>query len=93
MKKQVRVVKVLLTTLLLCLAIGLVTPVQAQCPMCRATAESNLANGGSEGRGLNNGILYMLAVPYVMVGVIGFIWWRNRRREEAAATHGEGEWS
>jgi hypothetical protein len=49
--------------------------------MCRIAAESNLENGGSEGKGLNLGILYMLATPYLLVGTIGFIWWRNRRRQ------------
>ena len=53
----------------------------AQCPMCRATAESNLANGGTEGQGLNQGILYLLGMPYVLVGIIGFVWWRNRKQE------------
>ena len=57
-------------------------PVQAQCPMCKMSAESNLKNGGSAGKGLNNGILFMLATPYLLVGIIGFVWWRNRKREE-----------
>lgn len=52
----------------------------AQCPMCKMSAESNLKNGGSAGKGLNTGILYMLALPYTLVGVIGFIWWKNNRR-------------
>ncbi|MEM1218658.1 MAG: hypothetical protein AAGH79_07090 [Bacteroidota bacterium] len=59
-----------------------VNDVQAQCPMCRMSAESNLKNGGTAGRGLNNGILYMLATPYLIVGAIGYVWWRNRRKEE-----------
>lgn len=54
----------------------------AQCPMCRATAESNLANGGTEGKGLNNGILYMLGMPYVLIGTIAFLWWKNRKTED-----------
>lgn len=54
----------------------------AQCPMCRMSAESNLQNGGEAGKGLNNGILYMLATPYLLVGVIGYMWWRNRRKED-----------
>lgn len=56
--------------------------VDAQCPMCKMSAESNLKNGGTAGRGLNAGILYMLALPYTLVGTIGFIWWRNNRRKE-----------
>ncbi len=54
----------------------------AQCPMCRMSAESNLKNGGTAGKGLNAGILYMLATPYLLVGVLGYIWYRHRRKEE-----------
>ncbi len=54
--------------------------IAAQCPMCKMSAESNLKNGGTTGKGLNAGILYMLALPYTLVGVIGFIWWKNNRR-------------
>jgi hypothetical protein len=57
----------------------------AQCPMCRATAESNLANGGTEGQGLNRGILYLLAMPYLLSAVLGYIWWRNRRPDHEMA--------
>ncbi|HZV71763.1 MAG TPA: hypothetical protein VFG10_19580 [Saprospiraceae bacterium] len=53
----------------------------AQCPMCHLSAESNLAHGGSTGKGLNAGILYMLALPYSVVGVFGIILWRNSRRQ------------
>ncbi|MEQ8707299.1 MAG: hypothetical protein RIC19_25425 [Phaeodactylibacter sp.] len=63
------------------LSVVSVPDVAAQCPMCRMSAESNLKNGGTDGKGLNNGILYMLATPYMLIGVIGFIWWRNRRKE------------
>ena len=54
--------------------------VAAQCPMCKMSAESNLKNGGTMGKGLNAGILYMLALPYSLVGIIGFIWWKNNKR-------------
>jgi len=55
---------------------------EAQCPMCRMSAESNLKNGGSSGKGLNAGILYMLATPYLMIGAIGYIWWRNQKKKK-----------
>jgi hypothetical protein len=56
-------------------------PVQAQCPMCKIAAESNMKNGGTAGKGLNNGILYMLVTPYLIVGAIAYFWWRNRKKE------------
>ncbi len=79
-----RFFRYVLTLALIFFSLSLVAPPEAgaQCPMCRMSAESNLGNGGKEGRGLNTGILYMLATPYLLVGVIGYIWWRNRRKEE-----------
>lgn len=56
--------------------------VQAQCPMCKIGAESNLKNGGKAGKGLNTGILFMLSAPYLIVGGIGYVWWRNRKKGE-----------
>ena len=80
---KIRITKYLsMLALALVLSIGASTPVQAQCPMCRMSAESNLKNGGMDGRGLNKGILFMLAMPYLVVGSIGFLWWKNRRKEE-----------
>lgn len=55
---------------------------EAQCPMCRMSAESNLENGGTQGKGLNAGIMYMLSLPYIMVAGLGFWWYRNRKTEE-----------
>jgi len=54
----------------------------AQCPMCKLSTEQNLKDGGTAGKGLNKGILYMFAAPYLMVGTLGFIWWYNRKKEE-----------
>ncbi len=68
-------------TLLVFLTVA--TPlVEAQCPMCRMSAESNLKAGGTIGRGLNTGILFLFAMPYLVVGTLGFIWWKNKRNEE-----------
>lgn len=51
----------------------------AQCPMCKLSAESNLRDGGSAGKGLNNGILYMFALPYLLVGSMAYLWYKNRK--------------
>jgi hypothetical protein len=70
-----------LFALLFALNMAPVNDLHAQCPMCRMSAESNLKDGGSAGKGLNAGILFMLAMPYLLVGTIGYVWWRNRRQE------------
>lgn len=54
----------------------------AQCPMCRMSAESNLEHGGTMGKGLNSGILYMLAIPYLLVACLGIIWYKNRKKTD-----------
>lgn len=54
----------------------------AQCPMCKMAAESNLDHGGTAGKGLNKGILFMLSMPYILVASLGLIWYRHRRKGE-----------
>jgi hypothetical protein len=55
--------------------------VKAQCAMCSATVESNASGGNKQTAGLNNGILYLLAAPYIAVGVVGYIWYKKYRRK------------
>ena len=60
----------------LLLALGLlVVPVEvmeAQCVMCKAVAEDSAAEG-AVGQGINQGILYIMAVPYILIGTIGYL--------------------
>ena len=53
----------------------------SQCSMCSATAENSVANGNTEGDGLNDGILYLLAAPYLAVVGIGYLWYKNYRKK------------
>ncbi len=41
---------------------------EAQCAMCRAALESEADN--SQAEGINNGIVYLMAIPYILVGVV-----------------------
>ena len=43
---------------------------QAQCAMCRAAIESEGNN--QTAAAINDGIVYLMAIPYVLVGVLGF---------------------
>jgi hypothetical protein len=66
------------TKWLLCLALLLVVNVVfAQCPMCRMSAETNLKDGGTEAAGLNQGIIYLLTLPYLLMGTLGYLWYKN----------------
>jgi high-affinity nickel permease len=50
----------------------------AQCSMCRTTAESDLnQGGGSIAKGLNSGILYLMAVPYLVLVIGGYFFFKK----------------
>ncbi|MFX0555452.1 hypothetical protein ACOCEA_01560 [Maribacter sp. CXY002] len=50
---------------------------EAQCAMCRAVLESE--ESGNAAEGINNGIVYLMAIPYVLVaGLFYFIYRRMR---------------
>ncbi len=52
----------------------------AQCPMCRTAVESGMnEEGNTKGRGLNDGIIYLLAAPYLAIGIVGGIWYKKNK--------------
>ena len=56
----------------------------AQCAMCRATVENNVSNGEAGiANGLNYGILYLFVTPYLIVAVLGFLWYRNSKQKKS----------
>jgi hypothetical protein len=56
----------------------------AQCAMCRASVENNVSNGETSiGAGLNNGILYLFVMPYLIAAVVGFFWYRAAKKRKA----------
>ena len=74
--RRLLTISVLLITLVL-----LASPeLAAQCQACKSTVETNLASGGNSGIGLNKGILYLLAMPYVMIVSIGIVWYLRTKR-------------
>lgn len=54
------------------------TPAFSQCAMCKTTAESDLSNGGSIANGLNTGILYLMAIPYVVIMAGGYFFFKKQ---------------
>jgi hypothetical protein len=50
--------------------------IYAQCSICSKTASQM---GEEAGRGLNGGILYLAAAPFLILSYIGYKWWRNNQ--------------
>lgn len=57
----------------------------AQCAMCKATVTENVISGKGKGQGLNSGILYLMAFPYIIASVIGFFWYRAYKKKKQTA--------
>jgi len=79
--KKILFITILVATLLLVID----QDIFAQCAMCRATVENNLNSGASSiGAGLNSGILYLMAFPYVLLSIVAFVWYRTYRKAHGA---------
>ncbi|MDC6361460.1 MULTISPECIES: hypothetical protein [Flavobacteriaceae] len=63
--------------LLLILLMMAPTLAEAQCAMCRAVVESEV--DGKTAEGINNGIVYLMAFPYLLVAGLGYFVYRKMR--------------
>ena len=57
-------------SILLVLVFLAALPLDAQCAMCRAVLESE--ENLSQAKGVNNGIVYLMAIPYILVALTAF---------------------
>ncbi len=53
---------------------------EAQCSMCRAVLESEADQ--SAAKGINDGILYLMIFPYLLIGGVGYFIYRSRRNKK-----------
>lgn len=67
-----------LTLLIAILLFLVVSPAEAQCAMCRAVLESE--DGGGAAKGINNGIVYLMMIPYLLIGGVGYAIYRMRKK-------------
>jgi hypothetical protein len=56
------------------------TTVTTQCAMCRAVLESEEDN--STAKGVNNGIKYLMVIPYLLVGGVFYAIYRSRKKDQ-----------
>lgn len=56
---------------------------QAQCAMCRTQVVNNVSAGETSfAAGLNMGILYLFFTPYILIGVVAFMWFKHSKVRE-----------
>ncbi len=52
-------------------------PAESQCAMCRAVLESD--ESGQAAKGINNGIMYLMIFPYLLIAGVGYAIYRSRK--------------
>ncbi len=75
MKTSSPIPKHLLLILLLGFAMIFPESAEAQCAMCRAVLESE--GNTTVAEGINNGIVYLMAIPYILIGALFFFIYRK----------------
>lgn len=58
----------------------------AQCAMCSLNAENSTQGGNTQGKGLNNGILFLLAMPFLIGAGVGILWYTKFRHKETKSS-------
>lgn len=61
-----------------------IVPAEAQCAMCRAVLESE--EGQKTAKGINNGIMYLMIIPYILIGTVGYFLYRNKKKNSSEQT-------
>ena len=70
-KSQVKSHQKLITSVLVFLvSIFFSLSTNAQCAMCRAALESE--GNQAKAKGINDGIVYLMVIPYILVGLVFF---------------------
>ncbi len=64
--------------LVLLIMLVFIAGADAQCAMCTKTA-SQL--GEKPALGMNQGILYLMGAPFLIMGYIGYRWWKSQKEE------------
>jgi hypothetical protein len=73
-------------TLIMCTTFIIFSSMQifAQCAMCRAGVESSISDGRLLNSGLNAGILYLAALPYLIFAIIAYLWYQQSKKNKYA---------
>ena len=53
-----------------------------QCAMCKAVVEANLESGDTKAAGLNDGILFLMSMPYIAVFLFALFFYLQKRKPQ-----------
>lgn len=56
---------------------------QSQCAMCRASLQNEANKAVAEG--VNDGIVYLMAIPYILVAGVFYAVWRLKQKKKVVA--------
>ena len=71
--------KKILTILFFAVSFSLLSPrADAQCSICAKTV---MQMGNKPAQGFNNGIIYLMIIPYLAIGAVAYKWWQNEKRK------------
>lgn len=73
--------KIIFILFAIVLIFAVVPEVSAQCSMCTINAEQGVKNGNTQANGLNTGVLYLLAIPYLLFTAVGILWYKKYRKK------------
>ncbi len=68
------------TYILLLVFLLIALPADSQCAMCRAVLESD--ESGQAAKGINNGIMYLMIFPYLLIAGVGYAIYRSRKKSQ-----------
>jgi hypothetical protein len=63
--------------LIIFLSITCLQTVMAQCSICTKTAEQM---GEGPAKALNSAIVYLMVMPFAIIGFIGYRWWKIEKQ-------------
>ena len=73
--------KAIIYLFIIVLSVSFSPVAKAQCSMCTINAEQGTKNWNTQGKGLNAGVIYLLAIPYLLITGMGIIWYRTYRKK------------
>lgn len=56
----------------------------AQCAMCAGTVQTNTNDGGHTALTLNTGILYLFFMPWTIIAIVAYLFYRNYKKRKQA---------